>query len=99
MLRRLLHGRTGIAASVVVCLPAFAVSQEIQSTRIAIPRVAPKPPDAKQVTAWSRSLVDRMDGVWSEPKTEERERKLIQLAESTPSELAFVTRVLKQNDA
>jgi len=98
MLRRLIHVRTGFASGMLACLPAVALGQQpLARTTITIPLAAPAPLDEKQVKRWAQELVGRIDEVWTETKLADRDQKLTRLAENTPAELAFVTRVFHRN--
>lgn len=84
--------RTWLAAGCFVALPAVTLAQPSD-------RSVTKPhTELQPASEWSKQLLEAFNQCWTEGKPSERTRKLHDLAERTPAQMAYVTRILQQKN-
>lgn len=76
----------------------ISVAQTTSLGTVTLPLNRPKP-QMESVAEWSRNVLQAANTAWAETNAEQREKLLSAWAEATPSQMAYLTRVLQQNQS
>lgn len=60
--------------------------------------LSPAKTDTLPIGEWAKQTLVQVDSIWTEGNEAKRQKKLFDWAEQTPSQLAYVTRILSKND-
>ncbi len=86
-----------LIASLLSSLPVAVVAQQQQQINLT-PAPTANRPALEPVPVWGKRLIESINNVWTEGSPTRREVRLSELVESTPAQLAYITRVFQQND-
>lgn len=77
---------------------SISVAQTTSLGTVTLPLNRPKA-QMESVADWSRSVLQAANTAWAETNAAQREKLLSAWAEATPSQMAYLTRVLQQNQS
>lgn len=80
----------------MLCFTSIGLAQTTSLGTVSFPLNKPKAP-VESVTDWSKTVIHTANTAWAETNAAQREKLLNAWAEATPSQMAYLTRVLQQN--